>query len=105
MNAEVQIFSPEQLEAKPNEAAPGLLDGRLDLLKDVKVQLDTRLGHCQLSVAALNALKEGEVLTLDRMPGEPVDILLAGKVVARGSLVVAGDYFGVRIEEVAQLTV
>ena len=104
MNAEVHIFKPEPLSADAGNAGAGLLDGRLELLSDVRVQLDTRVGRCQLSVAELNRLKEGEVLVLDKMPGDPVEILLAGQVVARGSLVVAGDSLGVRIEEVAKLT-
>jgi flagellar motor switch protein FliN/FliY len=81
-----------------------LLAGRLDLLKDVNVMLDTRVGQCELSVAALSQLKNGEVLTLDRAPDEPIDIMLGGTVVAKGRLVVVGEYFGVRIEDIAELT-
>jgi flagellar motor switch protein FliN/FliY len=99
---EVQAFLPEILTATAGPVA-GLLDGKLDLLKDVKVQLDTRIGRCELNIARLNQLKAGELLTLDRAPGDPVEVVLTGQVVARGPLVVAGEFFGVQIEEVAPL--
>lgn len=104
MNEDIRLFATHALSQDTNASAPGLLDGKLELLKDVKVQLETRLGRCELSISALNALKEGELLTLDRAPGDPVDIILGGQVVARGSLVVAGDYFGIRVDEVSPIT-
>ncbi|MEN7429125.1 FliM/FliN family flagellar motor switch protein [Chromobacterium sp. TRC.1.1.SA] len=104
MSKEVEIFSPPQLDGKTEAGAAGLLQGRMELLKEVQVQLETRIGRCRLSIAELDALKEGEVLALDKAPGDAVEILLGGQVVARGSLVVAGDHFGVRIEQVAQLS-
>lgn len=104
MSNEVEIFNPAPLDAKVSTAAVGLLGGRLELLKGVEVRLDTRIGRCQLSIAELDALKEGEVLALDKAPGDPVEILLGGQVVARGALVVAGDHLGVRIEQVASLS-
>ncbi|MBA4707105.1 FliM/FliN family flagellar motor switch protein [Aquitalea aquatica] len=104
MSKEVEIFSPPQLDGKIEAGAVGLLQGRMELLKEVQVQLETRIGSCRLSIAELDALKEGAVLTLDKAPGDTVEILLGKQVVARGSLVVAGDCFGVRIEQVAQLS-
>ncbi|MCD4483207.1 FliM/FliN family flagellar motor switch protein [Chromobacterium vaccinii] len=104
MSKEVEIFNPPQLDGKTEAGAAGLLQGRMELLKEVQVQLETRIGRCRLSIAELDALKEGEVLALDKAPSDAVEILLGGQVVARGSLVVAGDHFGVRIEQVAQLS-
>lgn len=104
MSKEVEIFSHPQLDGKTEAGAAGLLQGRMELLKEVQVQLETRIGRCRLSIAELDALREGEVLALDKAPGDAVEILLGGQVVARGSLVVAGDHFGVRIEQVAQLS-
>lgn len=104
MNEDIHLFATNALRHDTNTSAPGLLDGKLELLKDVKVQLETRLGRSELSISALNSLKEGEVLTLDRAPGDLVDIILGGQVVARGSLVVTGDYFGIRVDEVAPIS-
>lgn len=104
MNNEVEVFSPAPLDSNVAAGAASLLAGRMELLKDVQVQLDTRVGRCQLSIAALDALKEGEVLELDQSPSDPVEILLGGQVVARGSLVVTGDHFGVRIDQVARFS-
>jgi flagellar motor switch protein FliN/FliY len=100
---EIHLFAAGPLSQDKTHVSQGLLEGKLGLLKDVKVQLETRLGRCEMSLSALNGLKEGEVLALDRAPGDPVEILLGGQVVARGSLVVAGDYFGIRVEEIASL--
>jgi flagellar motor switch protein FliN/FliY len=71
----------------------------LDLVKDVKVQLSVVLGDAQISVADFMALKEKSVLPLDQQLNEPVDILLDGKVVARGNLVAVDDQFGIQITE------
>ena len=57
-------------------------------------------GRCELSVKELFELKESSVLTLDSGTRETVDVLLDGKVVARGTLVAAGDSFGVQVTEV-----
>lgn len=82
-----------------------VLSGRLDLIKDVNVQLETRLGGCELSIAKLSQLKDGDVLTLDKKPDDLIEIILGGTVVARGRLVVAGECFGVRIEQITELSI
>lgn len=70
----------------------------LDLLGDVSVELQVVIGELTLTVAQLMALKAGDVLALDKTKLSPVDLLLNGVPVARGSLVVAGDRFAVRVE-------
>ncbi|GGY28907.1 FliM/FliN family flagellar motor switch protein [Paludibacterium paludis] len=104
MNQEVHRFVAGELQPGVSGSGAGLLEGKLRLLKDVKVTLETSLGECEVSLSRLGELKAGEVLTLDRMPGDPVDLRLNGVVVARGRLVVTGDYLGVRIDDVAELT-
>jgi len=73
---------------------------RLDLVEHVPVKLTVTLGDAELSVGSLFALAVNDVVTLDRDADAPVDIRLNGRVIARGSLVAAGDKFGVRITEV-----
>jgi flagellar motor switch protein FliN/FliY len=84
--------------------APGrkLMEPNLDLIRDVKVRLTVSVGRCELSVKELFELKESAVLTLDSGTREAVDVLLDGKVVARGNLVAVGDSFGVQITEVVK---
>lgn len=79
---------------------PAWTDQRLDLIRDVPVEVEAKLGVAQLSVARLFELRDGDALTLDTRVDEPVDILLEGKVIARGEIVVVGEHFGVRLREI-----
>lgn len=77
-----------------------VLEANLDLIRDVKVRLSVSVGRCELTVKELFDLRESSVLALDSGTRDTVDVLLDGKVVARGTLVAAGDSFGVQISEV-----
>ncbi len=69
-------------------------------LHGVKVRLQVRLGEAEMTVAELLGARENEVLVLDRTVEDPVDLVLEGKVVARGQLVAIADgTFAVRISE------
>ncbi len=68
-------------------------------LRQIRVELTVRVGSAELSVGELVDAKAGQVLRLDRSLEEPVDVLLDGRVVARGTLVAADDRFAVRITE------
>lgn len=78
-----------------------LLGDNVDLVRNVRVRLTVSVGRCELTIKDLFELRENAVLTLDKNTGEPVDILLDGKVVARGALVAVDDSFGVQITEIA----
>jgi flagellar motor switch protein FliN/FliY len=71
------------------------------LIRDVRVEVEARLGSTHMSVEALMALKPGSVVTLDTGLAEHVDIYLNDARVARGEIVAVGDRFGVRITELA----
>jgi flagellar motor switch protein FliN len=75
-------------------------DGGLELVEDVKVRLTISVGGTEMSIADLYALKEGELLPLDKGTNEPVDVYLGEKLVARGELMVSGENFAVRITEI-----
>jgi flagellar motor switch protein FliN/FliY len=77
-----------------------VLEANLDLIRDVKVRLSVSVGRCELTVKELFDLRESSVLALDSGTRDTVDVLLDGKVVARGTLVAAGDSFGVQVTEV-----
>ena len=73
----------------------------LPLLGSVKLNVEVRVGSAEVSVAELLEMKQGAVLVLDRTVEAPLDILVDGHVVARGTLVAVGEHFGVRITETA----
>lgn len=86
------------------QAAKSLLsNSQVDLVKGVRVQLRAMLGNTEISVGELFQLKENHVLKLDASTVAPVDLVLDDKVVARGTLVVVDENFGVQITEVIKV--
>jgi flagellar motor switch protein FliN len=100
--AERPTVRPVQLEELQTgkESARNLLDANMELVHDVKVRLTVSLGGAEISIGELFALKEEGLLKLDKATSDPVDILLDGRPVARGELMVSGDQFAVRITEI-----
>jgi len=75
-------------------------DRKLDLLLDVPLEVSVELGRSRLSIQNLLALGPGSVVELDKLAGDPLDILVNGRLVARGEAVVVNDKFGVRITDI-----
>jgi flagellar motor switch protein FliN/FliY len=77
-------------------------DGATDLrrLSAVPVELSVEIGRSRMSVGETLELREGSVVTLDRMAGEPVDLLVNGIAIARGEVVVIDEQFGLRLTQV-----
>jgi flagellar motor switch protein FliN/FliY len=95
---ELAAFAEPMAAGNPGEAS--VVSRSVELLKDVSVTLEIRLGEASVSVQDLFSLKDGSVVELQRMVDDPVDVLLNGRVVARGQLVASGDQFGVRLTEI-----
>ncbi|MDI3316505.1 MAG: flagellar motor switch protein FliN [Bacillota bacterium] len=72
----------------------------LELLYDVPLEISVELGRATKSVREVLALGAGSVVELDRAAGEPVDILVNGKLVAHGEVVVVDDNFGIRVTDI-----
>lgn len=73
---------------------------RLELLLDVPLGLSVELGRTQLTVKQLLALAPGSVVELDKHGGEPLDVLVNDRLIARGEAVVVNDKFGFRIADI-----
>lgn len=73
---------------------------RLDLFLDVALDLRVELGRARVSIQRLLDVQEGTVLELDKAAGELLDVIVNGRLVARGEAVVVGDRFAVRIVHV-----
>jgi flagellar motor switch protein FliN len=69
-------------------------------LSAVPVDLSVEIGRARMSVGETLELREGSVVTLDRMAGEPVDLLVNGTPIARGEVVVIDEQFGLRLTQV-----
>lgn len=72
----------------------------IDLLRGLEMNVTVELGRTELTVAQVLDLGPGSVIELDRIAGEPVDILVNDRVIARGEVVVVDENFGVRVVEV-----
>ncbi len=70
------------------------------MLMDVPVRVEIVLGDVRVSMDELLALSPGEVLTMEKQTGEPVDIYVSGRLIARGKLVVADGELGVTLTEI-----
>ncbi len=75
--------------------------GDIGLLLDVPLQVTVELGRTQLRIRNVLELVPGSIVELDKLAGEPVDVLVNGKQIARGEVVVIDEEFGVRITDVA----
>ena len=72
----------------------------IELVRDIEVVLTVELGRTEMLVQDIMELTPGKVLELDRLAGEPLDILVNGKLLARGEVVVVDENFGVRITSI-----
>jgi len=73
---------------------------QIDLLLDISLQVTVELGRARMKIADILGLRNGSVIELDRLAGEPADILINGTLIARGEVVVVDEKFGVRVIEV-----
>lgn len=82
------------------DVAPSGTRAGMDLLAGLKMNVSVELGRTELTVADVLGLGPGAVIELDRLAGEPVDILVNDTLIARGEVVVVDENFGVRVVEV-----
>jgi flagellar motor switch protein FliN/FliY len=88
----------QALEARPDAEQ----DARADLgpLRDVPVELAVEIGRTRMTIGETLELRPGSVVSLDRLAGEPVDLLVNGKRIARGEVVAIDEEFGLRLTDV-----
>jgi flagellar motor switch protein FliN/FliY len=76
----------------------------LDMLLDIPLQVTVELGRTKRSVKEILELSSGSIIELDKLAGEPVDILVNSKIVAKGEVVVIDENFGVRVTDIISQT-
>lgn len=97
------LSSPSSPSIPASDSAPGTGTGALDMLMDVQLGLTLRFGSRQMLLREILDLNPGAVIELDRKVAEPVDLLLDGKLVARGEVVVINGDYGLRVTDVSPL--
>ena len=75
-------------------------NGNLELILDVPLGVSVELGRVRMPVRQLLSLTAGSVIELAKIAGEPLDVLINGRPVARGEAVMVNDKFGVRLTEI-----
>ena len=69
-------------------------------MENIDVKLTVEVGSAELKIKELLRLNEGSVIELDRLAGDPLDILANGTIIAKGEVVMIGERFGIRFTEV-----
>jgi flagellar motor switch protein FliN/FliY len=91
--AELEEFD-EDREITPKEKR------KLDTILDIPVTISMEVGRSNISIRNLLQLNQGSVVELDRIAGEPLDVLVNGTLIAHGEVVVVNDKFGIRLTDV-----
>src|ERR1700758_2222388 len=92
----------DEVTFEPLAAGEAALDATGDLgrLRDVPVDLAVEIGRARMTVGQTLELRPGSIVMLDRVSGEPVDLLVNGTRVARGEIVVIDETFALRVTEI-----
>jgi len=72
----------------------------LDVILDVPVTVSMEIGHTKMNIRNLLQLNQGSVVELDRLAGEPLDVLVNGTLIAHGEVVVVNEKFGIRLTDI-----
>lgn len=104
-----QMYAGQQVNVQPAQFQPfmGELGGafqkeNIDLIMDVPLEVTVELGRTSKSIQEILDLSPGTIIELNKIAGEPIDVLVNGKYVAKGEVVVIEESFGVRITEIVK---
>ncbi|ERI54387.1 flagellar motor switch protein FliN [Pseudomonas sp. AOB-7] len=87
--------------APPSSNLPVGLEGpNLDVILDIPVSISMEVGNTDITIRNLLQLNQGSVIELDRLAGEPLDVLVNGTLIAHGEVVVVNEKFGIRLTDV-----
>lgn len=73
---------------------------KMELILDIPVAVTVEIGRTKMSIRNLLQLNQGGIVALDRLAGDPLDVLVNGTLVAHGEVVVVNDKFGVRLTDI-----
>jgi flagellar motor switch protein FliN/FliY len=86
-------------ELSPDQKKPGVYP-ELEFILDIPLEISAEIGRTKMLIRDLLKLNQGSVIELEKFAGEPVEIYVNGKLMAKGEVVVVNDKFGVRITEI-----
>ncbi len=90
----------ELLEQDGQSTDDKAVDRKLEMILDFPLEISVRVGETRMTVQDLLSLTTGKVIEFNRIINEPVDVLVNGKLVARGEVVTIGDHFGIKVTSI-----
>lgn len=100
-NSSSNRLAMEEFGSVPKHNGPVALDGpNLDVILDIPVSISMEVGSTDINIRNLLQLNQGSVIELDRLAGEPLDVLVNGTLIAHGEVVVVNEKFGIRLTDV-----
>ena len=86
------------------DGTPSAGEANLEVILDIPVTISLEIGRARISIRHLMQLNQGSVVELDRLAGEPLDVLVNGTLIAHGEVVVVNEKFGIRLTDVISAT-
>jgi flagellar motor switch protein FliN/FliY len=91
----------EEFGSTPKPSKEVSMEGpNLDVILDIPVSISMEVGNADITIRNLLQLNQGSVIELDRLAGEPLDVLVNGTLIAHGEVVVVNEKFGIRLTDV-----
>jgi flagellar motor switch protein FliN/FliY len=87
-------------ELRDDAVTPGSEDVNLDVILDIPVTISMEIGRTRINIRNLLQLNQGSVVELDRLAGEPLDVMVNGTLIAHGEVVVVNEKYGIRLTDV-----
>ncbi len=87
-------------ELQDDAVGPGGEDVNMDVILDIPVTISMEIGRTKINIRNLLQLNQGSVVELDRLAGEPLDVMVNGTLIAHGEVVVVNEKYGIRLTDV-----
>jgi len=91
---------PAEFDKLESSAAEGSAGSNMDMILDIPVTIALEIGRTKISIRNLLHLNQGSVVELERLAGEPLDVLVNGTLIAHGEVVMVNEKFGIRLTDV-----
>jgi len=98
MNQEVQTHEFESLKEESTQKATATRD--IEFLLDIPVEITIQIGRTKMLIKEILQLGQGSIVELEKLAGEPMEILANNRLIARGEVVVVNEKFGVRLTDI-----
>lgn len=88
------------IQALQADEGANMAESSMDVILDIPVNISMQVGSTKISIRNLLKLNQGSVVELDRLAGEPLDVLVNGTLIAHGEVVVVNEKYGIRLTDV-----